>query len=414
MRPITLQNHNLNKGPSSSKEFNALRQSMQTDLSTLFAIANQNEAEIAQSMDHVLRENYFLQNRIELLQGQMKELAHDKRLNETDGESSLFRTFYHANNISSNEKRPVDVDTLHGTVSPMVVTSHNKVSYLNDIGEHILPSSLEIEAIESTDTSEINAETGDRDYYQIDTTGIYQALDGDKNTFWIREAEFSTDKCVTEVYGILNIKIPQEISNNVYTNTLTLHPSPEYAMSILDIQYKNQNGEWRRIETYPTIQSGNSEIPEEIKESGKIVLSFPKRQIEEIQIKVKQPYWFTDDNKRIFMYGFQDIIVEYREYSQDAAEFVTAFSLEGTDRRFSNVANPKVKSPVGTSEPNQYTVSHELYFDAGLTEQFEFATEIFQDLQKVYVKTILKTTSNTVPILTEIELPYRYETIIDI
>jgi hypothetical protein len=44
-----------------------------------------------------------------------------------------------------------------------------------------------------------------------------------------------------------------------------------------------------------------------------------------------------------------DIIVEYREYSQDTAEFVRKFSLEGTDRRFANIGSPKVTTPVGCS-----------------------------------------------------------------
>ncbi|MEJ9228163.1 hypothetical protein LAV79_01335 [Peribacillus butanolivorans] len=102
---------------------------------------------------------------------------------------------------------------------------------------------------------------------------------------------------------------------------------PEYSMSVLDIQYKNQNGE------YPTKQVDNTEVPVEITKAGKYIFFFPKREITELQIKVKQPYWFRHDNKRVFMYGFQDIIVENREYSQNTAEFVTKFSLEGTDRR---------------------------------------------------------------------------------
>ena len=182
-------------------------------------------------------------------------------------------------------------------------------------------------------------------------------------------------------------------------------------MSILDIQYKNQNGEWRRLETYPVRYEGTTEVPVEITEAGKLMFSFSKKQIKELQIKVKQPYWFKHDNKRIFMYGFQDIVVEYREYAQDAAEFVTRFSLEGTNRRFANVHSPNVTTPVGCPGANNYTVSHELYFDEALTEKFEFATDIFQTVQTIYVKTILKVAGGQVPILREIELPYRHEDI---
>lgn len=84
---------------------------------------------------------------------------------------------------------------------------------------------------------------------------------------------------------------------------------------------------------------------------------------------MKQPYWFTNNNKRIFMYGFQDIIVEYREYSQDTAEFVTKFSIEDTNRRFTSVISPTVKDPIGCAFISDYTIDHELYFDESLTRE---------------------------------------------
>lgn len=409
MRPITLHNPNLHKGPSSSAEFNKLRNDMQTDITTLFNIANDHQQVIAENMDHVLRENYFLQNRMKKLEERVKELETEYQNNIT-GESIFSRSFYHASNIlTPNINLPVSLDTLHGVVSPVIVRSHDKVAYRNDAGQYLLPSNLEITVLESTDVEPIDEETGERKYYTIDTANIKKAFDGDKNSFWVRQAEMNENKCVTEVYAIIHVKIPQEISNNVYTNTLLIHPSPEYAMSVMDVQYKNQTGEWRRIETFPVQKIGNVDVPVEITEAGKLIFSFPKRQVTELQIKVKQPYWFRHDNKRIFLYGFQDIVTEYREYSQDAAEFVTKFSLEGTDRRFSSISEPKLTVPVGCASISDYTVQHELYFDSGLNERFEFSTEIFQPVQTVFIKTILKVAGDLVPILREIELPYRHE-----
>lgn len=409
MRPITLQNPNLNKGPSSSVEFNKLRKDMQTDLTTLFNIVNEQDDAIAGNMDHILRENFFLQNRLYKLEARVKELENDYQSNKFSEQSILSRSFYHASNISSqNTSSPISVDTLHGVVSPVVVKSMDKIAYRNDQGNYILPSNFEVNAIESTDTEPIDEVTKDRKYYSIDTTNISKAFDGDKNSFWVRQAEFNEEKCVTEVYAIVYLKIPQDISNNVYTNTLLIHPSPEYSMSILDIQYKNANGEWKRIDTYPTkMQSDGVVVPEEITEAGKLIFSFPKHEITEIQIKVKQPYWFAHDNKRIFMYGFQDVTVEYREYSNDAAEFVTKFVLPDPDRRFSSIKNPLVTTPIGCAPVNDYMVKHELYFDEGLTEQFEFSTDIFQPIHTVYIKTILKVVGEQVPLIREIELPYQ-------
>jgi hypothetical protein len=130
-----------------------------------------------------------------------------------------------------------------------------------------------------------------------------------------------------------------------------------------------------------------------------------------LKIHIKQPYWFKDGSRRVFMYGFQDIVAEFREYSQDEAEFVTPFSLQGTDRRFTSVGAPQVTTPTGTPAFNHNTVQHELYFDDSLTEQFDFDTEIFQTVQTVYVKTIMRTEGNEVPIIREMELPYRHEEI---
>lgn len=410
MRPITLQNRNLNKGPSSSEEFNQLRNDIQTDITSLFDIANVHDAVIAENMDHILRENYFLQNRILKLTNKLKEVENEFQSGQAEGQGTMFSPFFLASNVlQPNAARPVNVDTLHGTVSPVIVKSHDKIAYKNDLGQYILPSKFEVNAYETSDVEPKDPETGELVYYEIDSSGIQKAFDGDKNTFWVRHSEINENKCATEVHGIIHVKIPQNISNNVYTNTITLHPSPEYSMSIMDIQYKNQNGEWRRIETYPTKKVGNQELPVEIAETGKQVFSFPKRQITELKIAVKQPYWFKHDNKRVFMYGFQDVIVEYREYSQDQAEFVTKFSLEGTDKRFSVVHTPAVKAPIGCPPFNDYTVKHELYFDEGLTEQFVFSTDIFQPVQTVYVKTILKVAGDQIPVLTSIELPFRKE-----
>ncbi len=49
MRPITLRNPNLNKGPSSSEEFNKLRNDIQTDITTLFDIVNDHDGVISET-----------------------------------------------------------------------------------------------------------------------------------------------------------------------------------------------------------------------------------------------------------------------------------------------------------------------------------------------------------------------------
>lgn len=410
MRPVTLQNPNLHKGPSSSKEFNSLRNDIQTDITTLFDVINTYDTIIPQNMDHVLRENFFLQNRMNKMASRIKELEQEKLNSNRTKEKVMNCSFYQAGNVSSiNADKPVSLDTLHGYITPQPIKSVNKIYYKSSDGKHILPRNFEMCAYESSNIEPIDEETNKRKYYQLSNQDLTNVFDGDKNTFWVRHAAFDQSKCVTEVYGLIHFKIPQNITNNVYTNTIILHPSPEYSMSILDIQYKNTNGEWRRIETYPVKETEEGETPVEIKEASKTTFIFPRKEIEEVQIKVKQPYWFNHENQRIFMYGFQDIIVEYNEYTQDECEFVTKYSLVGTDNRFSSIGNPKVIVPDGCIKNVSGLIHHELYFDENLTEQFDFASEIYQPVQEVYIKTTVQTTADYVPVIKEIELPYRID-----
>lgn len=56
-------------------------------------------------------------------------------------------------------------------------------------------------------------------------------------------------------------------------------------------------------------------------------------------------------------------------------------------------------------------IKFKLYFDERITEKFDFSTDMFQTVQPVYIKTILTKAGNQVPIIKEIELSYRYESI---
>src|SRR5699024_10648717 len=138
--------------------------------------------------------NYFLQNRLNKLEKRMMDLQYDYEANSVEGESILTKSFFHANNVSFNANKPVNLDSLHGIVSPLVVTSHDKIAYRNDLGEYLVPSNLEVDMLESTDMEPIDDDTNERKYYKIDTADIKYAFDGDKNSFWIREAEFSENK----------------------------------------------------------------------------------------------------------------------------------------------------------------------------------------------------------------------------
>src|SRR4051812_49384699 len=74
MQPISKNNPNLHKGPSSSAEFNRMQNEVHYDLTSLFGVANQHGIEIKDNMDILIRENFFMQNKINELQTAIEKI----------------------------------------------------------------------------------------------------------------------------------------------------------------------------------------------------------------------------------------------------------------------------------------------------------------------------------------------------
>lgn len=410
MRPVTLRNPNLYKGPATSKEFNQLRNDIQQDLTTLYGITNKQDKEIKTNMDVLLREQFFMQNRIEKLQRRVLELEAEQKAKESGEDSKMLRSFYHMEGLKDGDtNKQVSIDVTRGIVSPLATKMQSKLSYVNDKGEYVLPKSLGVTVSESNDTQPLDA-GGNMVYYSIDQRGLEGSIDGDRNTFWINTSQFSKNSGVTEVYGLMNIKIPTDILNNVYANTLLINPYPEYSMTITDIQYKGTGDQWNRIPTYPTEKNAAGQVvPVAIEECSKLLLSFPRLEMTEIKIMFTQPYWFEHDTNRFFIYGFQDVKLEYREYSSQESEFVTAYSLSGTGRRFSTIQEPVYSAPVGCPDDLTGCITHKMYYDANLTEEFPFGHQISAPIQTVYIKTTLTKVGETIPFLKQMELHYTHK-----
>jgi hypothetical protein len=410
LRPITLRNPNLYKGPATSREFNQLRNDIQYDLTTLYGITNDHDKKMKDNMDVLLREQFFMQNRIEKLQRRVAELEQEQQAKETGEDSKMLRSFYHMEGLKDGDtNKQVSIDVTRGIVSPLTTKMQSKLSYVNDKGDYIIPKSLQVTVAESNDTEPLDA-SGNIQYYAIAQKGIESAIDGDRNTFWINTSQFAKTSGVTEVYGVIDIVIPTDILNNVYVNTVLVNPYPEYSMTITDIQYKGLGDQWNRLSTFPTTKdtSGNV-VPVEIEECSKLLLSFPRVEMTEIKIMFKQPYWFEHEDSRFFIYGFQDIKLEYREYASTESEFVTTYSLDGTDRRFSSVQEPAYTPPVGCPQDIADCISHKMYYDSKLTEEFPFGHQISAPIQKVYIKTTLQKVGETIPFLKQMELSYSHK-----
>lgn len=412
MQPITQNNPNVYKGPSSSAEFNKLRNDIHHDLGELFDVANEHEESIRRNMDVLVRENFFMQNKLVELEKLVEKMNQDLLYkNEGLKKQRLIKSFYSIDGLSDGDlQKEAYVNTAYGYLTVPPSDTVSKISHKAEDGQVVIPESLAMTVYESTNTQPLDEETGTHTYYEIEDDSTYLAFDRDKNSFWVHTSTFPEDSGVSEVYGILHIQLPLDALNNVSANHLVLNPSPEYSLRIRDIQVKGFNEQWQRLANYPTEKDKDGlDVPITIENASKLTFAFPKTEVTEIQVMFSQPYWFASEGQREFTYGFQEVELEHRLLNATEAEIVSEFSLEGTTKRFSVIQKPTVIPMVGANQDIHDLVEHKLYYNRDLTSEFSFGNEIMAPIQKVYVKTTLRGRGEIVPMVRQLNLDYSYK-----
>lgn len=406
----SLNQKNPFKGPNSSEEFNLRNGKIRKDINQMFELLNKNEENIEENMDIALRENFFLQNQITRLNQEVKKLRGLLEDTDTGGETPsgiLLENFYTTEYLLSNKSVNAYIDRTHGVTTPIPTNITSKLSYETETGEVLLPSGLNIFLKESTDTS--YDEKGELVYYDLPTEGAKAIADRKKDTFWIRNKSFPKKDSVNEVFGEVHIQLPVEGLNNLYANTLSIHPYPDGTMTIHDVQYKGLGNQWSRLENYPTIMVDGVEQPVPLKNSRKRFFQFGRVEMTEIRIFFSQPYWFEHQNEHIFSYGFQGIDLEYRLYTEKQASFVTKVDVSDKNVFLQRIQEPVAIPAPGTPSNLTNLVSYKLYYDEHLEEEFTFNDKILPQLSTVYVKTILEKQGDVVPAIQQLQIPYLFQ-----
>ena len=407
----SIRQKNLYRGASSSKEFNQRNAALIKDVTTLFGQLNENEVAIEKNMDILLRENFFLQNHLALLKQEVSKLQtlleEGQEENEAEIALNVFvQNFYQTEAFRNGiGTKASSVDRIHGVISPSEADRSSKFSYMTDSGKVFLPSGLEIFVKEAKNTQ---LDTfGNPVYYDLvgeDTTAL---VDQNKNTFWVRTVSCDKKESVTEVFGEIHIRLPIAGLNNLYANSLTLHPYPEGSMRIRDIQYKGYGDQWHRLGNYPV----DGETPETFEMARKLLFQFDRTEMTELRIFYSQPYWFEDGDRCLFSYGFQDIALDYRIHTEKSCEFVTVLDLSQKNALFHYVGYPEAVPARGTETDLTNLVEHHLYYDESMEAEFGFDEDILASLSKVYVKTVLKKEGDSLPVLKEVRFPYAFRRI---
>jgi hypothetical protein len=414
VQPITNLNPNLHRGPSNSQEFNQIQNSIHYDLTQLFDVANLHDQTIRDNMDILIRENFFLQSKIQELETKLEEIIVDYTYKGNNlNKQQAIKSMYTLENITLGSASAT-IDTLYGIATIADIDRTSKIIYRSDDGTVTIPSSFSVSVLESNNTRPIN-NVGVRDYYTITDSNVIRSFDTSNNSIWAHTSSFPQESNISEVYGIIDIKLPLDMLNNLFANVLTIHPYPEYSMTIADILYKGYGNTWYRLPNFPkSIDSFGHESAVPIMNASKLMFSFPKIEITEIQIFFTQPYWFLNNGMRDFVYGFQEIGVEYRSYNSSIAQFTTAFDISDTNKRFYTIEKPITVANMGSDQSIDDLVNYQLYYDSALSNEFQFGNQILAPMQKVYVKTTLTNRGDVIPVVKNIKLNYIYKDMGDV
>lgn len=175
----------------------------------------------------------------------------------------------------------------------------------------------------------------------IEDSDIYNALDGNISTTWLRRV--LTDTTVESVENEVVIGLPEDIITSRMVNQIILSAYPSGYIDVMDIQYKT-NGAWQtipgfsyhmgyEIEQYTDIFNNKFERGV-IKNSPNLKFNFKPIQTNQIRVKLRQRNFEYDaeNNRRVWYLGIRDLDVNYNRYTKDHSEFDMVYDFTETDK----------------------------------------------------------------------------------
>lgn len=406
----SIRNRNKFRGPSSSEEFNSQVRDIREDIQSVYEILNENEKEIHEASDVIVNENFFLQRKVEKLENEMRELSQavESGLNTP----TLYANFYNSPEVILDNESPVFIDREYGVAMPTPTNTTNKLSHKTDTGHTVIPRDLEIiieeEHAKNYRTKALKEKMNDigmqsNDIFSsvnlVQDENFDRIVDKERDTYWTRKVVANDN---LELFGRVVIRVPKEGVTNLFSNTLKINPYPEGSMTIHSINIKGLGNQWSLLENFPT-EDGEAKA---IKNAGKLMFNFPRREVTEIVINFSQPYYLENNDQKIFTYGFQGIDLEYRLFTEKNNSFITKIDLTHTRENITRINHPIVSASNLSSQYIEPLIEHKLYYDETLQTEFAFGADILAPIDKAFIKTTLKRDAENIPVIKDIRVPY--------
>jgi len=308
-----------------SNDQNEMNKELGTDLTGLFQNLVQDDTKLDQIIETLQVNNQQLANRISYLENQINNMDVDKEyIDFYRSELISYADEINTSPIPEKERAYINHDYNIATLKPIFQTS--KTFLYNKADQEVfLPEDL---IVEVTPKSYINA--------TIEENDIKNAFDQNISTQWKRKVLYDINDPISSVDALIEITLPKTIINNMYSNTIYINPYPDSSLDIVSVEYSKVNSDG-----YFKFSDENIFTPTE--NTNNIMLSFEKKPIEKIRIKIRQRNAIDIDSAtKMFMLGIQNIGIYNIDYVNQSSFYVI---LEpGTEVKIIKSINPIIEN----------------------------------------------------------------------
>jgi len=240
-------------------------------------------------------------------------------------------------------------------------------------------------------------------YDQVVEDGVpSRAFNGQNNEAWIRKVYYPLEAEVAEVTCTLEVTMPN--ANDAKTfNTARINPFPVDRCDILGVWYKpTPNSPWIVLEEYPQSIKNNEpkKSADEVFNSDMMQFIGQTRQIYAAKVTIRQRNWVEHNNKKLFVYGLQELDFKQIEYSTLNSNF------SSNDLTLNNHAIIKVEAPQGNLFERIVKMESDpvLNLESSTTANNHVLVTISKTPSLVPTDILWKNTSDPVPSNTPVEL----------
>lgn len=378
-------------GPSYSREFDHLWQSMAYDLGQLYTLADTNQRRVLAQMTAAMRENFFLQQRLSELETDLDTLEQQvadgiNRLVKvyTDAEGVYYSLTGHPG-IALGNRAQVDVQYRQVTL-PVIRQSH-RLKIMDSDNIALVPNTTVVTLQEGFDPDHLTT--------QIPAIAnlLKTSIAGD--IFPFRRGITHLDG---PLYAHVEVKVPRQLLSSVRANSFNIRPYPTGTLTIDQFQLQDLNGNWNTPDHFVQIDRLHSTR-----------FLFGSQDVAALRFRLQQPYGLSEGDDPLFEYGLYGVELMQIDFAPVAGKWLQKFTAP-SGQSFDKILTPRpvwAAGAPGTTADISYKLWYEYTNNAvDVVAPAQFGVSLPAAADVVYIECALRSAGGVSPALRALEVPY--------